>query len=799
MASKNEAKIKFTAETGDFNEGIKKCDSQMTELRSELKLVNAQMASSGESAELLEKRQQILARQSEVAAQKSQLLAQKVEAAERIFGTASTDAAKYRTQLNNAQTSEERLAKSANDAANDVKQLDSSMGKASGSAKGFGSSVGDIALGSMIADGASSAIQSLAGLSDATEENRVNMNKLNTTYEWSGRSIDDARKVYQNFLGLCGDSDQAVEAAQDMNNLADAGADIDTWYDIASGTVAAFGDALPIENLIESANETIRTGQVTGGLADALNWTSVNADLLNTKLGEDHPKAMEAFNEALNSGSSAEDAMNAALAACSDEQERQEILSAVLASQYTELGAAFQDANQDIDDSRKANDDLLQSQSKLSEKITPLQTMFTNLAADGIGFLADNLETVIPLVGAAAAVFGILYVALNFSTIVTGLTTAIGALGPVLTVLTGPVGIVLAAVAALAAVFKYLWDTNEGFRNTVLEAWTAIQTAIQNAMTILQPYLETAWTTLQTTVTNVMNALMPIIQNVLTFIISVAVPLLSSLFETFATAFGNILTTVSGVMSGLSSIVSGTLSVIQGIFQTVVGLIVGVVTGDFSMMSDGVSGILNGMSGIVSGIFNSILSIIGGIVSSIVSVVSGGFNAASATVSGVMDGISSVIGNVMGDAENTVSNAVDSIVGFFAGMHIEFPHINLPHFSLSGEFSLMPPSVPSISVEWYAQGGIMTAPTLFGMNGGRAMVGGEAGPEAVLPIERLQGFVDAAFDNSDAVTRDELSDIVKTVAENSGQIVNFYQPIKTPSQVTRELRLQRTYGLAGAR
>ena len=757
MASKNEAKIKFTAETGDFNDGIKKCDSQMTELRSELKLVDAQMASNGESAELLEKRQQILARQSEVAAQKSQLLAQKVEAAERIFGTASTDAAKYRTQLNNAQTSEERLAKSANDAANDVKQLDSSMDKASGSAKDFGSSVGDIALGSMIADGASSAIQSLAGLSDATEENRVNMNKLNTTYEWSGRSIDDARKVYQNFLGLCGDSDQAVEAAQDMNNLADAGADIDTWYDIASGTVAAFGDALPIENLIESANETIRTGQVTGGLADALNWTSVNATLLNTKLGEDHPKAMEAFNEALNSGSSTEDAMNAALAACSDEQERQEILSTVLASQYTELGASFQDANRDIDDSRKANDDLLQSQSKLSEKITPLQTMFTNLAADGIGFLADNLETVIPLVGAAAAVFGILYVALNFSTIVTGLTTAIGALGPVLTVLTGPVGIVLAAVAALAAVFKYLWDTNESFRGTVTNAWDQIQQAIVTVMTYLQPYLETAWTTLQTTVTNVMNALMPIIQNVLTFIISVAVPLLSSLFETFSSVFGNILTTVSGVMSGLSSIVSGALGVIQGIFETVVGLIVGVVTGDFSMMSDGVSGILNGMSGIVSGIFNSILSIIGGIVNSIVSVVSGGFNAASATVSGVMDGISSVIGNVMGDAKNTVSNAIDSIVGFFAGMHIEFPHINLPHFSLSGEFSIMPPSVPTIGIEWYAKGGIMTAPTMFGVNGGRAMVGGEAGPEAVLPISLLQDYIDHAFDRNQVGNNNEVN------------------------------------------
>ena len=111
----------------------------------------------------------------------------------------------------------------------------------------------------------------------------------------------------------------------------------------------------------------------------------------------------------------------------------------------------------------------------------------------------------------------------------------------------------------------------------------------------------------------------------------------------------------------------------------------------------------------------------------------------------------------MGDAENTVSNAIDSIVGFFAGMHIEFPHINLPHFSLSGEFSLMPPSVPTIGIEWYAKGGIMTAPTLFGMNGGRAMVGGEAGPEAVLPISLLQDYIDHAFDRNQVGNNNEVN------------------------------------------
>ena len=90
-------------------------------------------------------------------------------------------------------------------------------------------------------------------------------------------------------------------------------------------------------------------------------------------------------------------------------------------------------------------------------------------------------------------------------------------------------------------------------------------------------------------------------------------------------------------------------------------------------------------------------------------------------------------------AKNAVKGIIDKITGFFSGMKLELPKIKLPHFKISGKLSLSPPSVPHLSIDWYKEGGILTKPTVFGMNGSSLMAGGEAGKEAVLP---LKGFYD---------------------------------------------------------
>lgn len=375
--------------------------------------------------------------------------------------------------------------------------------------------------------------------------------------------------------------------------------------------------------------------------------------------------------------------------------------------------------------------------SALAPAITAVAGVIGNVA-EAFASLPSGAQTAIAVVLALVAAVGPLLVV--FGSVVAmlpALSEGLLLLGGAFAVPLAPALAVAAAIAAVVAVLVTLWNTSETFRATVLAAVDTISAKVQEICAFLAPYVQAFVDQLVLTVQTAMDVLLPIIEAALTVIISIVVPVLTSIMDTVANVFATILATVTNVMAALSSIIQGAWQVIQGIFQTVLGLIVGVVTGDFSMMSSGVSGILNGMSGIISGILQGILSVFSGIWNSIKSVAVGACNAVTGAVSGAFNGIRSVIENAMSGAKSTVSNALDAISGFFAGLHLEFPHIALPHFSLSGEFSLMPPSVPSISVSWYRTGAIAMGASVVGI--------GEAGPEAVVPLSgrEMDPYADA--------------------------------------------------------
>lgn len=163
-----------------------------------------------------------------------------------------------------------------------------------------------------------------------------------------------------------------------------------------------------------------------------------------------------------------------------------------------------------------------------------------------------------------------------------------------------------------------------------------------------------------------------------------------------------------------------------------------------------------GMKGIVSATFtgikdtmNSLMStantLTGGKLDSIKSSFSTKLNGALSTVGSVMESIRAKFSEKMESAKTAISNAIDRIKGFF-NFEWSLPHLKMPHFSISGSFSLNPPSVPSFGVEWYKTGGIMTSPTVFGMNGTRLMVGGEAGAEAILPLAEFYTELNSMLD-----------------------------------------------------
>ena len=197
--------------------------------------------------------------------------------------------------------------------------------------------------------------------------------------------------------------------------------------------------------------------------------------------------------------------------------------------------------------------------------------------------------------------------------------------------------------------------------------------------------------------------------------------------------------------------------------------------------------VMEGVKGIFSAGFSFLDTITGGELSNISSLFSNILGTVQSTVGNILEGVKNAFQEKLETAKSIVSDAVDRIKGFF-NFKWELPKLKLPHFSITGSFNITPPSVPKFNVEWYKEGGIMTRPTVFGINGSNAMIGGEAGAEAILPLselwDNLRDFISMAINGSQDTSFAKLSDDVDKVStinidqekENSGFNIT-YSPV----------------------
>ncbi len=203
-----------------------------------------------------------------------------------------------------------------------------------------------------LATAAAAAVTALAAAVEASREYRTALGKLDVAFTDSGYNAQSAYKTYSELQGILGETDQAVEAANHLAKLCDTEEDLATWTDIATGVYATFGDSLPIENLTEAANETAKTGQITGGLADALNWA-----------GE------------------SEDSFQASLDKCTDEQERQKLITNTLNSLYKTAAVRYRDTNEEVIRANKATEKWNRSTSKIGGYMEPVITDIKEMGA----------------------------------------------------------------------------------------------------------------------------------------------------------------------------------------------------------------------------------------------------------------------------------------------------------------------------------------------------------------------------------------------------------------------------------
>ena len=213
----------------------------------------------------------------------------------------------------------------------------------------------------------------------ATEEYRVAQGKLNTAFEAAGMSADAARTSYRNFYAILGDTDTATEASQLLSKLTKNEEDITKWTRIAAGVSGTFGDSLPIEGLIEASNETARVGQVTGVLADAINWAAKEGETFGVKL-KANTKANEDWNKAVSEAKSAEDFFNLALQDCATESERVQLIMDTLSGTYDKAADSFYKANKQLVDSRRNQATLQEITAKLGDASATVKNQLWELA-----------------------------------------------------------------------------------------------------------------------------------------------------------------------------------------------------------------------------------------------------------------------------------------------------------------------------------------------------------------------------------------------------------------------------------
>ena len=418
--------------------------------------------------------------------------------------------------------------------------------------------------------------------------------------------------------------------------------------------------------------------------------------------------------------------------------------------------------------------------SPLSQLASAVQSMVPVLAAAGGALLAYEAYSLAVTVAEKARAAA--------TTLVDNATKLLNG-----TMKLNPIGIIITLIGALVAAFLYLWNTSEEFRNFWIGVWDAVKAAVQpladwvmaNVITPLvskfqefQTLFSGLWDAIVENVTSTWEQIAPIVQagiQVIQSIIGAVMPIIQAVWDG---AWGVISAVFTAIWNNISNTVNTVMGVIQGIIQVVTGLI----SGDWSAVWSGIKqifeSIVNGILQAGANVFNALTSIISSVLTGIYnvwasiwngvfSVASSIWNAITSTVIGAAQGIwnnvtstfSSLIGTVLGifnsvkeaitnpieTARNTVGGIIDTIKGFFSNFHIQLPHINLPHFAISPAGwqigDLLKGSIPSLSIEWYATGGMFNGASIIGV--------GEAGTEFVVPRDgkHMLPFAQAVSEN----------------------------------------------------
>ena len=750
--------VEIGGDVTKLNESLRSVNKQINSTQSALKDVERLLKMDPSNTVLLEQKQQLLAQAVDDTKTKLEALKKAESDVQAQFQRGEASKEQYQALQREIIATEQKL-----------ESLEAAAQKSSVAMQKVGQAANNISEGAgKVASATAPVTAGVLGLGaavlatvPATEEYRVAQGKLNTAYEAAGYSAETAATAYNEFYKILGDTDTATEASQLLAKLVTNEEDVTEWTKIAAGVFGTFGDSLPIEGLIEASNETAKVGTVTGVLADALNWAGISEDEFNTKL-----------------------------AACGTEAERNKLIMDTLSGTYSGAADSFYENNAALMESREASAAMQEAMAELATSIAPVVTMATQLAATFLNWFNSlssgqkvAIAAILAIVAAISPVATVIGTVSSAIAIFTGAATtgtaAATGLATVMTVLTGPVGLVIAAVAAAAAAIILLWNNCEGFRTAVTTAWEVIKQAFQAALEWIQATFAPVWDA----VVLAMQTVFQTFQEALT----IAWEAITEVFQVFESFLMDVFgVTWSDVFAMLQDVLSTFGGVVQTIIQTATTIFTGLInwlTSTFlTWWQSAWSNVINYLTAFkdnVVQIIDGVKTIFQGVIDFVTGVFTGDWERAWQGVQDIFRGIFEALEGIVKAPLNGVIFLLNKAIGFI-NMFISGINQVIGVINMLGAGIPTIPSIPEIA--YLAKGGILEA--------GSAVVG-ENGPEL---LSLLNGKARVTPLSSAGNTGSSVP-----AAAGFNQTLNFYGAEMTPSQVARKTRNATRKMLAGVK
>ena len=661
----------------EFKKALADINQSFKVLGSEMKLVSSQFDKNDNSVEALIARNQVLGKEIDTQKKKIETLRQALENASISFGENDRRTQQWQIQLNNAEAAlndmqreldqNQRAIDSMGDEMGDTAQQTDKFGdelddaadktdKASGKLEKVGSVLKGLAVttGAAVATaGAALAglTKSFLDLAESTREYREDQAKLDAAFTTAGFTAEQAGEAYTGFYAILGEEDRSVEAVNHLAKLCSTEEELAQWTDIAAGVWATFGDSLPIEGLTEAANETAKTGTITGQLADALNWAGVN-----------------------------EEAFQSALDGCSSEQERAALITDTLNGLYQEAAENYKTLNGDVMEAQRAQALLTDAYAQLGAIAEPIMTTLKTMAADVltamipfVSLMGEGLQGVLNGTAGAAETFaegisGLVSILMEkLSTIVPVIGEAILASLPVLleagvniiaTLVTGIVNALpQLAAAALSIVLQLVTSLTELAPQLLQAAMQVVATLASGIATALPQLVPTI-------VQMVVQICQTLIAN-LPLILDAALQLVSGLAQGILNALPVLIAALPEIING---IVTFLLDAIPQIIETGIQLLTSLVAALPDIITAIVAVIPQIIEGIITAVLNSIPQIIQAGIDLLVSLIQALPQIIATIVAAIPQIITGIVNALINSIPQIIQAGVELLVSLIANL-----------------------------------------------------------------------------------------------------------------------------------